>query len=213
MASHPLLDVLLAAADGRYPPVDGGVTFLPALDRGQRAVVALTGHAFVATPQDPAELAGLDLDGFGQVLSPPALTAIAGGGEIGVNDVILVGRGTDGPAAITRTDRWDDHPRVRHANSLRRDVVVNGDERGFYTLAKGLAGRPELSIELIDPGSTPGVGRRFLADALNAFGASAGPGAPLFAAVSPGNARSLRSFLAAGFVPVGSEVIIVDPSG
>jgi hypothetical protein len=30
----------------------------------------------------------------------------------------------------------------------------------------------------------------------------------VFAAVSPGNARSLRSFLAAGFVPIGGEVII-----
>lgn len=26
--------------------------------------------------------------------------------------------------------------------------------------------------------------------------------------VSPGNARSLRAFLAAGFVPVGSEVLL-----
>jgi hypothetical protein len=31
---------------------------------------------------------------------------------------------------------------------------------------------------------------------------------PVFAAVSPGNARSLRAFLAAGFVPLGSEALI-----
>jgi hypothetical protein len=30
----------------------------------------------------------------------------------------------------------------------------------------------------------------------------------LFAAVAPGNARSLRSFLSRGFVPIGSEVLI-----
>ncbi|MGH8949470.1 MAG: GNAT family N-acetyltransferase, partial [Acidimicrobiia bacterium] len=30
----------------------------------------------------------------------------------------------------------------------------------------------------------------------------------LFAAVAPGNARSLRSFLSCGFVPSGSEVLI-----
>jgi hypothetical protein len=29
----------------------------------------------------------------------------------------------------------------------------------------------------------------------------------VFAAVAPGNARSLRAFLAEGFVPLGSEVI------
>jgi hypothetical protein len=30
----------------------------------------------------------------------------------------------------------------------------------------------------------------------------------VFAAVAPGNARSLRAFLSEGFVPVGSEVIV-----
>lgn len=33
-------------------------------------------------------------------------------------------------------------------------------------------------------------------------------GEPVFAAVAPGNARSLRTFLATGFVPIGSEVIL-----
>jgi hypothetical protein len=30
----------------------------------------------------------------------------------------------------------------------------------------------------------------------------------VFAAVSPGNARSLRALLSVGFVPIGSEVIL-----
>jgi hypothetical protein len=34
-------------------------------------------------------------------------------------------------------------------------------------------------------------------------------GEPVFAAVAPGNARSLRAFLATGFVPLGSEVLIM----
>jgi L-amino acid N-acyltransferase YncA len=33
-------------------------------------------------------------------------------------------------------------------------------------------------------------------------------GEQMFAAVAPGNARSLRSFLSCGFVPIGSEVLI-----
>ncbi|WP_275461151.1 hypothetical protein [Streptomyces noursei] len=33
-------------------------------------------------------------------------------------------------------------------------------------------------------------------------------GEPVFAAVSPGNARSLRAFLACGFTPIGSEVLL-----
>jgi hypothetical protein len=33
-------------------------------------------------------------------------------------------------------------------------------------------------------------------------------GEPVFAAVSPGSARSLRAFLACGFTPIGSEVVL-----
>jgi hypothetical protein len=49
-----------------------------------------------------------------------------------------------------------------------------------------------------------GWGRSLLTDALGLVPA----GEPVFAAVSPGNARSLRAFLGVGFVPIGSEVIV-----
>ncbi|MFG2606588.1 hypothetical protein ACGFT2_23985 [Streptomyces sp. NPDC048514] len=79
-----------------------------------------------------------------------------------------------------------------------------GDGRGLVTLGQGLAGRRELGIELAANAHGRGLGRSLLRDALSLVPA----GEPVFAAVSPGNARSLRSFLATGFVPVGSEVII-----
>lgn len=201
---HPLRAILHAAAGGRHLPVDGSVTFVPELGDGMRAVVALTGHAVVATGQDPATLADLSLDGFGSALAPAALLRIADGRTIGSNDVILVGRGYGGRSTLGPTDRWDDHPRVRYARSLRTDVRVHGDEAGFFTLADGLAGRRELGIELADPGTRPGLGRALLREALRAVE----PGSWLFAAVAPGNARSLRAFLAAGFTPIGSEVIL-----
>lgn len=72
----------------------------------------------------------------------------------------------------------------------------------MVTLAQGLPGRAELSVEV--SAGRAGVGRDLLRDAL----ALVPTGEPLFAAVSPGNARSLRAFLAVGFQPVGSEVII-----
>lgn len=72
------------------------------------------------------------------------------------------------------------------------------------TVSAGLAGRRELSIELSEPGRVPGLGRRLLDEALDLLPA----GEVVFAAVAPGNARSLRAFLAVGFVPLGSEVII-----
>lgn len=214
---HPLLDVLERAAAGQHPPVDGGVTMLPPLLGGHRVVVALTGHAYLCTDQRAEDFADLAIDGFGRALSPESLLRLADGGGIGVNDVILVASGLrsdDGGEAggsgleLPVTTRWDDHHRVRHARNRRRDVRVHGDERGFVTLASGLAGRQELSIEIAAPGTDPGLGRRFLSWARTMVE----PGSWLFAAVSPGNARSLRSFLATGFVPIGSEVII-DRSG
>ena len=206
--AHPLLAVLENAAEGSNPPVDGGVTFLPELSASQRAVVALTGHAFVCTSQEPEEFSGLTLDGFGSALHPDVLLRLAGGGVIGVTDVILAIEGLGGDHELEPTTAWDEHPRVHYAREIRSDVTVFGTDQGFITLASGLAGRRELSIELGDPGVSPGAGRRLLAAARTLVA----EGSWLFAAVSPGNVRSLRSFLAAGWAPVGSEVLITPPA-
>jgi hypothetical protein len=202
--THPLLDVMLNAARGDFPPVDGAVTFLPGLPGGNRAIVALTGHAFIAADLDASDLDGIELDGFGAALAPAAILHVAGEGRIGVNDVTLVAQGTGRGTSAPITTAWDDHPRVRYARQLRSNVVVRGDDRGFVTVSEGLAGRTEMSIELADPAGSSGIGRRLIVDAVGGVP----EGDYVFAAVSPGNARSLRSFLAAGFVPIGSEVII-----
>jgi hypothetical protein len=202
--THPLLDVLLDAAQGRFPPVDGAVTFLPGLPDGNRAIVALTGHAFIAVDLVAADFGDIKLDGFGAALAPTAVLRVAGEGEIGVNDVTLVAPGTGRGMVTPITTAWDDHSRVLHARRLRTDVVVHGDDSGFVTLSVGLAGRTEMSIEIADTAGSSGIGRRLILDAVGGVP----EGEYLFAAVSPGNARSLRSFLASGFVPIGSEVII-----
>ena len=200
---HPILSVLLAAADGEFPPVDGGVTVLPPLTRGMEAVVAFTGHSFVATRRARDEVLARGPDGYGSSLAPDFLRWLAGPrGTIGVIDATLVARGTGGGSLPRRPDR-DDHPRVLHARACRDAVVVHGDERGLITLAGGLGGRREMSIET-DPSAGVGHGRALIEEAL----ALTPAGEPLFAAVAPGNARSLRVFLAAGFVPIGSEVLI-----
>jgi hypothetical protein len=77
---------------------------------------------------------------------------------------------------------------------LERELV------GLVTVACGLAGRTELSVERTGAGE----GRALIRDALGLVAADE----PVFAAVAPGNARSLRAFLAAGFVPLGSEVLM-----
>ncbi|GLW54840.1 hypothetical protein [Kitasatospora phosalacinea] len=203
---HPLLSHLLAAAEGRFPLADGGVTVLPPLPGGLECSVAFTGHAVIATAQDAEQVAAAGADGFGGSLAPRFLLRLAGpDGWIGVTDATLTARATGGPPRLDTLHHLDDHPRVRFARSLRSRVTVHGDERGLVTLAEGLAGRRELSIEL-DPTHPDGRGhgRSLLRDALTLLPA----GTPLFAAVAPGNARSLRAFLATGFTPVGSEVLL-----
>jgi len=82
---------------------------------------------------------------------------------------------------------------------------VFGDERGLVTLGRGLAGRLELSVELHDgTDRNGGAGRALIGTGL----AAAPPDALVWAQVSPGNAASLRAFLACGFVPIGGEVLI-----
>ncbi|WP_051716134.1 hypothetical protein [Streptomyces bikiniensis] len=205
-ASHPLLTFFTAAAGGRFPPVDGRVTVLPPLPGGLECSVAFTGHAVIATAMASRAVHAQGPDGFGASLSPDFLRHLAGPkGWIGVTDATLTARGTGGPPRLAELTDADDHPRVRHARELRTNVEVYGDERGLVTLADGLAGRRELSIELHDvQDGSRGHGRSLLTDALSLV-----PEAdPVFAAVSPGNARSLRAFLACGFTPIGSEVLL-----
>jgi len=198
---HPLLPILTAAADNLFPPVDGLVTTLPPLADGWECAVAFTGHAVVATTKPAAEIAAR-ADGFGGSMAPDFLRYLAGpSGFIGVIDVMLVARGKGG-SRLPRLDGADDHPRVRYAQQMRRGVSVYGDDRGLITLAAGLGGRRELSVEAAAPNR--GFGRALIEEGLGLVPA----GELVFAAVSPGNARSLRTFLGLGFVPIGSEVLI-----
>ncbi|PSK96638.1 hypothetical protein CLV30_12518 [Haloactinopolyspora alba] len=198
----------LDAFEGRFPPADGAVTVLGPPGDGLECSVAFTGHAVVATALPPDEVVTADEpgaagpDGYGGSMAPDFLRRLAGpDGWVGVIDLTLVAPGRGEPSLPRRTDA-DGHDRVRRARALRRNVDVYGDDRGLLTLADGLAGRREISIET-EPGGD-GRGRSLLTAALGHVPA----GEPVFAAVSPGNARSLRAFLAAGFVPVGSEVLL-----
>jgi hypothetical protein len=203
---HPLEAVLDAALAGSFPPADGTTELFAPDPWGWSAVIALTGHAYVLAAIAREELDALGADGYGGASQPSVLQRIAGpGGEIGSLDAMLVGRGEVGPV-LARRDDHDDHPRVRRARHHRRDVEVYGDDAGLVVLGRGLVGRREMAVELLDPaaGGGTGHGRRLIRAGLAALA----PGEPVWAQVSPGNAQSLRAFLACGFVPVGSEVLI-----
>ena len=200
--AHPLLAVLLDAADGRFPPVDGEVDWLAPDGAGTHAVVELTGHSFVLTTRERHD-APQPLHGYGGCTHPDVLRWLAGpGGWVGSLDAVLVTRARPGAPLAPRHDA-EDHPRVVRSRHHRRDVRVLGDERGLVTIGTGLAGRLELSVELTGD-RRPGDGRALIAGGL----ASLDPGRVVFAQVAPGNAASLRAFLACGFVPIGSEVLL-----
>jgi GNAT superfamily N-acetyltransferase len=103
------------------------------------------------------------------------------------------------------------HARVARAGRFRAGIQVFADDRETVVLlvGRGLAGRWELAFE-VEPGRrNQGLGRGLAAAARRLVPA----GEPLFAQVAPGNAASLRAVLAAGFKPLGSEVLFLRPVG
>lgn len=205
---HPLRQVLDEAARGGFPPADGAVETLPPDADGTRAVLALTGHAYVMTDAGAAEvLSRAPEGGFGATVDPAFLIWLAGDTHrIGTLDVLLVREATGREAdRLPLSTDFDHHPRVRLASRQRREVAVFADPHGVVVLGEGLVGRREMSIELFAPEqSPPRAGRRLIAAGL----AAAPKGEPIWAQIAPGNARSLRAALAAGFRPVGAEVLL-----
>jgi hypothetical protein len=202
------LAVLFAdVLEGRYPPSDGGFHVVePDRTTGQHAVLSFTGHAVVATDCAPEQMAALGLDGYGGAHHPDVLRALAGpGGWIGVLDAVLVTYATGvGGTTLQRTADHDDHHRVVYARETRVAVEVLADERGLVTIGKGLGARTELGFELTDAPTGQREGRALLRDVLAELPA----GEAVWASCAPGNARSLRTLLAVGFVPVGAEVLL-----
>jgi hypothetical protein len=211
VVAHPLAAVLDAAAAGSFPPPDGEVEVMPADGWGWSAIIALTGHAYVLANVDPAALRAAGADGYGGASHPAVQRLVAGpSGAIGSVDAMLAGRAAAGPVLPRRRD-LDDHPRVRRAVAHRREVEVYGDDAGLVVVGRGLVDRYELAVELFDPSAAGGAGhgRRLIRAGL----ASLAPGEVCWAQVSPGNAASLRAFLACGFVPIGSEILIRSAAG
>ncbi|KNX37117.1 hypothetical protein [Luteipulveratus halotolerans] len=196
-----LADVLRDAAAGRFPAVDGGWERARTWHPHVEAVVAFTGHAYLAVRDDLVTQLPVDrLDGFGGAHDPRVVAALARGGWIDSLDALLVhpGQARARGGLVERPDLGH-HPRAQLARRMRRDVRVLGraDPRStdLVTMSTGIAGLTELGVET---GGGTRSGRSLIEAAL------ASVNGPVVAAVAPGNARALRAFLATGFVPVGS---------
>jgi hypothetical protein len=205
-ATHPLGEVIMAAAGGQFPPVDGDWERVQPWRPEVEAVVSFTGHAVFAVSAQVLDdlLISLGADGFGGAHDPRLIAALAGhDGWIDSLDVLLATRGTTDAARMVRRPDLATHPRAQLAAQLRDDVETFGypqpERSALATLGRGVAGLLELSFE-IEPERRGGAGTSLVQDALSVVPA----GQLVVTAVAPGNAASLRAVLRAGFTPLGS---------
>nr|WP_202891631.1 GNAT family N-acetyltransferase [Kribbella shirazensis] len=204
-----------AAERGVFPAPDLGLTVVPAPSGRECCVVSFTGHIVIAADVDPAWVAERVPDGdLSAPTNPPFLAALEQltGRRVNAIDAMLLAPGLTDPAERTAatadlTELHDhDHPRVDRAWRYRDDVRVYGDPHGGLVLTgRGLAERLECAIEVPPTTRNQGHGRR-LASAARALIPT---GSSIWAQVTPGNAASLRTFLAAGYKPIGSEALLV----
>jgi hypothetical protein len=209
--SDPLRELCEAAARGSFPEPAWGLELVPAPARVRGAVVAFTAHHVIAADVDEEE-ARRHLD-RNDVAAPfnPAFLAWLGTrlqARVGHIDVALaaIGRGA-GDDWLRPVTGPPDNERVRRARRQRTDVefLMPPDGGAVVTIGAGLAGRRELAMEISGASDrNRGLGVRLVRAAVDRVAA----GEALFASVAPGNARSLRCLLAAGFVPLGAECIL-----
>jgi GNAT superfamily N-acetyltransferase len=209
VSAHPLRVMLEDAAAGRFPPVDGLIDVVPAPDGLADALVGFTGHFVLAADIDTAEVAARIPPGdFSAPMSSATLTWLAARLDSvpATFDALLTRRatGTGAPAWLHEIDGHD-HPRVERASRYRSDmrVFVAADDAAALAIGRGICGRWEFGFE-VEPGAQGrGLGRAVA----EAAAAIVPAGEALWGQVAPGNAASLRTLGAAGFVPVGAEVL------
>lgn len=213
-----LAELLARAAAGDFPPADGRVDVLPQPSGRDAGVISLTGYAVIFADTDAAwvnaELPAGDLSGplTGSFLH--ALSQRLGRCTRSV-DMLTCATSLAGPPphdlGLTElpSSAGADHPRIARALRCRDEVRAWQAPGGVLMLGRGVAGRFEVAIEVDPECRGRGLGTR-LATATRHL---VPDGMPLWAQIAPGNAASVRAFLAAGFRPVGAEALLgQDPS-
>ncbi|RVU20468.1 GNAT family N-acetyltransferase [Streptomyces antnestii] len=209
-----LRDILDGAARGVFPPPDGGTTVVPQADRRDAGVLALTAHSVVFTDEDPRwvyeTLGALDCDPLAATMNPRFLAALMDrtGRRHDTTDLLTVAPALAGEPPVALKELTDpDHPRVTRARGRRDDVRVWAADGGVVVLGRGVAGRWETAVEVDEEARHRGLGRLLAVAARHLVPG----GEPVWAQQSPGNARSVRAFQAAGYRPVGAEALFVAP--
>lgn len=171
------------------------------------AVVGFAGHHVVASAApEPWVREQLPDDDLLTPMSPRFLAAL--GAKLGRRDdgvdVLLAAKGLSGKPALQETKQGE-HPRVARANAHREDVHVFEDPTGnaVVIVGRGLAQRSEVAVEVAPHARGRGIAKHAFREARRLVS----PEGILFAQTAPANAASLRALLAAGFRPIGSEVL------
>jgi GNAT superfamily N-acetyltransferase len=208
LSAHPLAIRLTEAARGRFPAFDGAVEVVPSPGPPCDALVAFTGHYVLAADVDPGEVAARwPVGELSLPFAPQSLTWLAErlGRRPRTHDALFVtfGDGSGAPNWLERDDAFA-HPRVDEASQFRTIDEIWTDGLGSLVMVgRGLGGRWEVGYEVEPAYRNQGLGRRLVAAARGRVPA----GEPLWAQVAPGNASSMRTTIAAGFVPVGAEIL------
>ncbi|MDT0574159.1 N-acetyltransferase [Streptomyces sp. DSM 3412] len=202
--------ILDAAAEGVFPPADGGTTIVAQHAPRDAGVLCFTAHSVVFTDEDPRwvreSLAATECDALSASMNPRFLAALMErtGRTAETIDAMLVASPLPGEPPLPLREITDaDHSRVAYARRRRDDVRVWTVEGGVLTTGRGIAGRLEVSVEVAEGVRQRGLGRALVRAARHLVAE------PLWAQIAPGNARSVRAFQSAGYRPVGSEILLV----
>ncbi|MFC7262047.1 GNAT family N-acetyltransferase [Streptomyces lutosisoli] len=205
-----LRDIVDAAARGVFPPPDGRTTVVRQHSPRDAGVLSFTAHSVVFTDEDEGwvreTLAAMDCDALAATMNPRFLTALMErtGRSNDTIDLMSVAAPLPGEPPLALSEIGDpDHPRVASSRKRRDDVRVWAADGGVLVLGRGIAGRLEVAVEVEEGVRHRGLGRA-LASAARQLADE-----PVWAQVSPGNARSLRAFQAAGYRPVGAEALLI----
>jgi hypothetical protein len=201
--------ILDAAAHGRFPPSDGAIRVVAPPRGSADAVLAFTGHVLVAAPVEQADVDARANGDLSAPMSPAFLAWLSDslGTASGTQDVLFAARASGaGDEDLVRVEPDPAHPRVARAARYRADLRVYepSDGGGVLVVGRGLARRWEVAFEVSDERRGRGTGTRLASAALGLLP----EGTPVFVQIAPGNAASVRVALAAGFTPIGSEVLL-----
>lgn len=172
-------------------------------------MLSFPGYVVVAADIDRFWLDSWMGDGdFGRPIGPPFLSAMEERlrVEAGNLDAVLLASPLSGdpPIELTPTEN-DNHSRVARARRYRTDVRSWTSEHGILVIGRGLGGRWEAAFEVDESARGHGHGRALATAARHLVPDNR----PVWAQCSPGNASSLRALLAAGYTPVGSEILLL----